>query len=251
MRALLLAALLLAPARSFGLAGFIDFSTTEGFPSGKFPKGERFLLHKDADLGISLLRIKAGEVRGTYEPQADTLTLFLHPEIMHVYPKGIVKPRRGDFILDHAGEVNGAWRVDKKGPLEILLFAVPGVFPKKLSPQDVDAARQRGVRRGLTSISAARARIDKATGPARRLTVVSSPGLKIELLRLTASVELQNSTPSTAVLFPLDGAATLGEKKNAAVFDRQNLFLMGAEDSVRINPALGKPFYAILISLGS
>lgn len=251
MRALLLVAVLLASAPAFGREGLIDYSSTDAFPAAAFPKGRRYLLHKEPDLGISLVRVRAGNQRGTYKAQADTLTLILHPQVMHVNSSASLKVRRGDFILDHAGEVNGGWRAGAKSTFDMLLVVIPSVFPKKLTPESVPAAISRGKRRALQPIAAARARIDKATGPARRMLLASSPGLKVELLRLTAGVEVENSTPSTSVLFPVQGGATLGVGKAPPYLGEKGLYLMGSGSKLRITPTPGKPFYAILISPGA
>ena len=249
MRALLFLALLLASAPARAAEGLIDFSTTDGFPSATFPKGKKFVLHKDPDLGVSLVRVDPGELRGTYQAQAATLSLILHSQYMHLYSDGVVKVRRGDFILDHAGEVNGGWRCGAKSPFEMLLVVIPSVFPKRMTAGDLPQAVSRGQGRGLVPIAAARAKIDRAAGPARRMTLTTSPGLKVELLRLAAAVELDNATSGTSILFPVEGGALVG--KDSAYLGQMRVYLMAAGKSLRIKPYRGKPFYAILISPGA
>lgn len=247
MRSLLavaLASVLAVPAR----AVLKDFAKTRGYPVEKQPGSSIWTLHQEPGLGVFLVHINPGKPRGPYRLTADALAISLHRQRLYTLPGVFIEVQRGDLFDQRAGEVRGGWVASKKGAGIDMIVVTRSETMSAAVPADPSNPV---VRKAPQTFAEAKAKLDAMEGDVRRVSLVDGPSLRVDLIRLSGRSALKNAAPSSSILFPVEGSASVTSGEKRGDLRGKRIFLVEPGTSLEITANPKAPLYALLVTRSS
>ena len=244
VRAALALTALLCAAVAARAGTFVELAQPQTRPSSRFGDSEAvsYRLYQDPGLRVVDFRLPPGARRPFCRVRADyTLALALHQEMYRsnklVWTGQGVKVvwlDRGDYFFHLKDGISGGWYAGVDGNFDMVELSFPGLAGDVLTWEEGRKIISGSQNLTVGGIESAFARVEASTGAVRRVTLLAGSGLRVEMLRLSTATVLSDDGATSAVLFPVDGAAAVGV--STVALDLSRLYVLDKGESVRVTP---------------